>query len=108
MISTQNIEGELYEVDDVRLKVFDDLENHPRMYERREVTVTTELGNTGLKSLIQAQAYFLVQYQPHLLDLPVMRSYADLMDGKKYYLPRDRDVPAPAWWYEVHTGYEKL
>lgn len=106
-IKFQNVEGELYEVDETRLKIFDELENHPRMYERRDVVVTPNIEEQNSTLNIKAQAYFLVKYRPHLLELPMLQSYADLIDGKKYFLPKDRDIPVPLWWYEVHTGYEK-
>lgn len=75
------------------------------MYERLDITVAPNPVDSA--NHIQAQAYFLVKYRPHLLELPMLQSYTDLMDGKKYFLPKDRDVPAPHWWYEVHTGYNE-
>lgn len=102
----QHVEGELYEVDDTRLEVLDKLENHPKLYTRQYIVVRTKIGHPGQEE-IRAQAYFLGKFRPHLLELPMLESYKDSIDGKKYCPPKDRDVPAPVWWYEVSTDYEK-
>lgn len=100
-----HIEGELYEVDDAQLGRLDQLESHPKMYIRKDVTVTRDKDVTAEE--IQAQTYFLVNFRPNLLQLPLLESYQDETDGRKYIRPDERDVPAPMWWYEVNTGYEK-
>jgi len=83
------------------------LENHPRLYERRDIVVTSNKEDSSPASQIQAQAYFLVKYRAQMLELPMISCYEDLVDGKKYFLPKDREVSAPVWWYEVHSGYEQ-
>ena len=41
------------------------------------------------------------------MDLPMLESYTDNIDGKEYAKHSSRDVEAPYFYYEVHTGYEK-
>lgn len=77
------------------------------MYIRQDITVTTNKGDSEKEEDVKALAYFLVNYRDNLLDLPMTDSYKDFTDGKGYFKPQGRDVPAPLWWYEVHTGYEK-
>ncbi|XP_045208474.2 putative gamma-glutamylcyclotransferase CG2811 [Mercenaria mercenaria] len=102
-----NVQGELYEVDDAQLERLDRLENHPKFYIRKDVVVTRNKDDTSSGENIAAQAYFLVNFRPHLLELSMLESYKDMIDGKKYSKHKDRDVQAPLWWYEIHTDYEK-
>ncbi|XP_045208473.2 gamma-glutamylaminecyclotransferase C-like [Mercenaria mercenaria] len=102
-----NVQGELYKVDAAQLAFLDRLESHPKLYVRKDVVLTRNKDDPSSREDIAAQAYFLVNFRPHLLDLPMYDSYKDMIDGKKYIKPKDRDVPAPLWWYEIHTGYEE-
>ncbi|XP_060557863.1 putative gamma-glutamylcyclotransferase CG2811 [Ruditapes philippinarum] len=102
-----NVQGELYEVDDAQLKRLDKLENHPNLYVRKDVILTKGNDDSNSEEDIHAQAYFLVNYRPSLLDLPMLDSYKDMIDGKVYVKHSSRDVHAPNFYYEVHTDYEK-
>ena len=99
----------MYEVDADQLARLDQLENHPKLYERQEIDVEITDGSEKGEQ-INAMAYMLVKFQPSLLDLPMLDSYTDCIDGKMYIGPKDRDksaMPAPLWWYEVHTEYRE-
>ncbi|XP_053372876.1 gamma-glutamylaminecyclotransferase C-like [Mercenaria mercenaria] len=102
-----NVQGEMYEVDDAQLELLGKLESHPKLYMRKDVVLTRNRDDPSSREDFTAQAYFLVNFRPHLLDLPMLESYKDMIDGKKYSKHKDRDVQAPLWWYEIHTEYEQ-
>jgi hypothetical protein len=103
----QNVQGELYEVDDAQLKRLDQLENHPNLYVRKDVILTKQNDDSNSEEDIHAQAYFLVNYRPSLVDLPMLDSYKDMTDGKVYAKHSSRDIHITNFYYEVHTDYEK-
>jgi len=112
-LTFQNVKGELYEVDEERLELLDQLENHPRLYERSSISVRPILNTDSSESETNiseanmiAEAYFLKKFRPSLLQLPFIKSYRDGVDGKKYVTPKDRKYSSN-FWYEVHTGYEQ-
>ncbi|XP_045208472.2 gamma-glutamylaminecyclotransferase-like [Mercenaria mercenaria] len=96
-----NIEGELYEVDETRLKSLDKLEAHPHLYERRDIIVTKSAGREGSENAIKVQSYFLVKYRPLLLDMPMLKNY----DGQGFVIPEERKE-MKHWWSEVHMDYD--
>jgi gamma-glutamylaminecyclotransferase len=76
----QNIQGEVYEIDDKMLTNLDILEEYPKLYTRREeeIKVIQEQPN-GLPSLppvIFAWTYFLSDFRPELLQKPFLDSYS--------------------------------
>ncbi|KAL4228659.1 hypothetical protein ACF0H5_011704 [Mactra antiquata] len=102
-----HVEGEVYAVDDIQLEYLDKLENHPRLYTRQPVTLTTKRDENEAMEEINAEAYFLVNYQPELLQLPTLETYKDLVNGKKYVLHKDREAKNPTWWFEIHSDYKE-
>lgn len=104
----QNVEGEIYEVDEALLLILDDLEKHPIYYQRKEVGVRllAQEGDDSNSRIISCHSYFLVQFVETLLELPMLTSYHDQINGLQYVKPTERP-PGRYWWYEVHSGHDK-
>lgn len=79
----QNVVGEVYEIDDVMLAKFDELECYPVYYTRvmEEVQLISENEEKVLKPWI----YFLKNFRSELLDLPCLSDYSsEGSHGLKY------------------------
>ena len=78
------------------LKVLDELEDHPKLYLRTNIDclLITDESEHPLSDavLIKSQVYFLPDFNPVLLDLPHLDSYA-VSDEKPYYKSAERSSP---------------
>ena len=103
----QNVEGEVYDVDEECLSDLDKFEHHPEFYTRQptEVILFKDPLNESQERRITCNAYFLVHYRDHLLNLPMYSCYYDNIDGKKFELPADKR-PSSLPLHEIHKGYE--
>nr|XP_006825732.1 PREDICTED: putative gamma-glutamylcyclotransferase CG2811-like [Saccoglossus kowalevskii] len=81
----QEIQGELYDVDDNKLTSCDYLEDHPRWYLRRKIDV--ELSTKPVRRE-HVWAYVMHNFKEEFLDLPMLKSY-DAEDFK-FILPSER------------------
>lgn len=89
----QNIQGEIYEVDEQMLAKLDELEDHPNFYERELTTIDVTQNAKGdqLSTQKECWCYFLKKYKPRMLDLPYLESYDSKGDhGLKYVERCDR------------------
>ena len=94
-------------MDEERLAVLDELEGHPEYYERLKVDVRLQvqgLGGNSESEVLTVEAYFLVKYVDHLIDLPMLKSYYDEWNGLKYVLPSQRP-PGKRCRVDVHKDY---
>ena len=95
----------MYEVDDERLAVLDELEGHPEYYERVKLDVKLQRKGQGEDSeVLVVEAYFLVKFVDHLLELSMHESYQDNWNGLKYVLPSQRP-PGRTSRIDVHKDY---
>lgn len=78
------------------LKVLDKLEDHPKLYLRTNIDclLITDESEHPLSDavLIKSQVYFLPDFNPVLLDLPHLDSYAD-SDEKPFLKSARRSSP---------------
>jgi gamma-glutamylaminecyclotransferase len=65
------IQGEVYEVNDLMIKILDDFEGHPNYYKRRQESV--QMANDA--SVIHCWTYFLPKFKPSMLELPHIGNY---------------------------------
>ena len=110
---TQEIYGDLLDVDDQMLKVLDTLEQHPHFYKRIATSCVLEQGDSPDTKLegtghspeaISCEVYLLTNFRPELLSLPRHSCYAD--DPKQPYVcTTDREDASRDWWHEVKMGY---
>ncbi|KAL4228660.1 hypothetical protein ACF0H5_011705 [Mactra antiquata] len=103
-----NITGELYEVDKIRLEKLDELEAHPKLYERLQirVRVPSDDGKNDEENTLTAEAYLLVKFRHDLLNFQMMGTYGNHIEGKQYISPNSRGDFSNKWWSEVHTEYD--
>ena len=88
----QNVEGEIYTVDNDNLAKLDILENHPELYTREERNFA---GPEGL--VIKAWIYLFKKYRKELLQGPFYQSYeSDGPHGLKYLPKYARSGPLDA------------
>ncbi len=100
----------MFELDDKRLALFDDLERHPIIYERTDIAVTLVEDRDGTpipdseRKEEWCQAYLLKDYRPELLQrCPMLQDYdRDAVDEHAYVPPsaRDKNVTGD-WWEDV-------
>ena len=89
------------------MAVLDELEGHPEYYERLKVDVKLQRKGQGGDSeseVLAAEAYFLVKFVDHLIDLPMLDCYFDNWNGLKYVLPSQRP-PGKRCRVDVHKDY---
>uniref|UniRef100_T1JG34 Gamma-glutamylcyclotransferase family protein n=1 Tax=Strigamia maritima TaxID=126957 RepID=T1JG34_STRMM len=71
-----NVRGEVYRVDDFMLSAIDDLEGHPKYYEREQIEVNLANRQTRKKEILSCWTYFLTHYKPFMLELPCLQDYS--------------------------------
>jgi len=86
---TQNIEGEVYDVDDQMLAFMDHMEGHPEVYSRDKVLAhflgsPADQSSTGGGS-VECWTYFLKDFPPALLRQETVGAYD--AHGTKPYQP---------------------
>ena len=54
--------------------------------------------------VLAVEAYFLVKFLDHLLELPMLRCYYDEWNGLKYVVPSQRS-PGKGCRHDVHKDY---
>lgn len=87
----QHVVGEVYEVDDVMLAKFDELEAHPDYYTRILEEVQLISKNEG--RILKPWIYFLKNFRPELLDLPCLSDYSsEGSHGLKYVSRYNRPI----------------
>eukprot|EP00092_Neocalanus_flemingeri_P057389 GFUD01068200.1.p1 GENE.GFUD01068200.1~~GFUD01068200.1.p1 ORF type:complete len:156 (+),score=57.77 GFUD01068200.1:70-537(+) len=84
------IMGEIYEVDEKMLEKLDELEDHPRYYERRIEKVT----KVDTKEEMSCWIYLLKKYKEEMLSLPMLSNYKSEDDHGRPYVPSD-DISDP-------------
>ena len=67
------IQGEIYQIDDLLLKILDDFEGHPNYYLRREESVM-HLSTDAAKAE-KCWTYFLPKFKVELLELQFLSDY---------------------------------
>ncbi|KAK7013342.1 hypothetical protein SK128_018400 [Halocaridina rubra] len=87
----ENIEGEIYDVDDQMLASLDILEDHPKYYERKVRKAL--LQETGEE--VECWIYLLHRYKPHMLELPFLTSYTAKGDHGLEYIVSEDDISDP-------------
>lgn len=94
------VHGEIYRVDDEMLKLLDDLESVPTMYQRTVVHLEVRDWVGGVEgeeplppgSITEAFVYSTTTYQPDWPSLPSYESYDTYADhGLRYVARQDRD-----------------
>ncbi|GFO30363.1 gamma-glutamylaminecyclotransferase [Plakobranchus ocellatus] len=77
------VEGELYEVDDAKLRSLDELEDHPNFYQRLPVQIKIRTENLEAEgNVLECWAYFMTRWRQELLDLPKLKSFSSSMQYK--------------------------
>ena len=82
----KRIEGEIYEVDDDKLKILDKLEGVPSHYIRRQVQVESSLADSS--EILLCWLYIKEKFKPELLKLPHLNTYSPDTYRDKPYIPR--------------------
>ncbi|KAK9883622.1 hypothetical protein WA026_001795 [Henosepilachna vigintioctopunctata] len=75
-----NVEGELYEVDDKVLKALDELEDHPNFYIREQNEVISLEDST----VHTAWIYFIKSFRKELLEKQMLKNYSNNGSFPKY------------------------
>jgi gamma-glutamylaminecyclotransferase len=94
------IHGEVYSVTGSTLGRLDEIECHPHYYERRSVQVEViPVDSSGSSSdsekppqIMDCQMYVFHNFDPKLLELPMISSYSSAGDHGLQYIPADRRV----------------
>ncbi|XP_068234655.1 putative gamma-glutamylcyclotransferase CG2811 isoform X2 [Palaemon carinicauda] len=87
----ENIEGEIYDVDDNMLAKLDVLEDHPKYYERKVKKAV--LQDSGEE--VDIWIYLLHHYKPHMIELPFLKSYQHNGDHGLKYVASEDDISDP-------------
>ncbi|KAK3784533.1 hypothetical protein RRG08_020638 [Elysia crispata] len=81
----ENVQGEIYEIDDQKLYWLDDFESHPSWYKREIIEIRLMDGTLKVEGQVmtkgdvcQCWVYFLPGYKPEMLALKMLKSYASL------------------------------
>ncbi|GFO20397.1 gamma-glutamylaminecyclotransferase [Plakobranchus ocellatus] len=81
----ENVEGEIYEIDDQKLDWLDEFESHPDFYRRQlaQVKVAGEEFQVNGKMVTPGQVcqcwvYFLPKFKPKMLNLKMLKTYSSL------------------------------
>ena len=81
----QNVQGEIYEIDDQKLYWLDDFESHPSWYKREIIEIRLMDGTLKVEGQVmtkgdvcQCWVYFLPGYKREMLALKMLKSYASL------------------------------
>ncbi|CAG0914111.1 unnamed protein product [Notodromas monacha] len=77
------VRGEIYEIDQKRLKYLDILEDYPVFYSRREELIDSDDGVAR-----KCWTYFLSKHKPELLRLPFLETYSSAGDHGLEYVTR--------------------
>lgn len=85
---SRQILGQVYSVDEKMLKNLDILENYPKFYNRRVISVT----NTETGAILKALCYVLENFNSNLLNLPLIDNFDAEQVG--YVPPQNR----PTGW----------
>ena len=88
------------------LKVLDDLEEHPQVYQRTPMHCVLEEGSSsdlqGVTGNIACEVYLLYDFRPELLSLPYLSSFTD---SERRYVPEiDREDYSLKWWAELKSS----
>uniref|UniRef100_A0A0B6YAY5 Gamma-glutamylcyclotransferase family protein n=1 Tax=Arion vulgaris TaxID=1028688 RepID=A0A0B6YAY5_9EUPU len=82
----EHIEGEVYEVNEVKLKRLDEFEGHPDFYVREQVPIAfTRCKNhspVSVTETLDCWVYFLPQYEPVMIELPYLKNYSFTAEDK--------------------------
>lgn len=82
------IQGEIYSVNQTLLAILDDFEGHPGYYCRRQEPIQVE----EKKPPLNCWTYFLPKFKEKMLELPFLSDYKSLGDhGKPYCSEEDTD-----------------
>ena len=99
---SQEVHGELIDVDDQMLKVLDELEEHPKIYRRTPVHciitdegLSTVSSKADTKESIACETYLLYDFHPELLALPHLNTYSE--NSEQPYIVEEED-PNCIWW----------
>lgn len=95
MCYSQYVHGELYEVDQDKLQLLDELEHHPHWYVRTAVqaTISKPVSLECLKgSVVDCEIYILRDdhLTEELLSLPCIANYSNSTSTIKYVFKQDR------------------
>ncbi|CAD5111465.1 DgyrCDS776 [Dimorphilus gyrociliatus] len=91
-----NIEGEVYEIDDKRLKIYDDLELYPINYNKKQIQVKLkkeiedEEHSDNNHEILQCNIYIITDFKKELLSKPVLSNYDDNLQENKYVTGENR------------------
>ncbi|TRY67878.1 hypothetical protein TCAL_08025 [Tigriopus californicus] len=75
----QLIQGEIYQVDEEKLKHLDVLEDYPKWYTRRTERITIlKSSHKSVESVqeLECVMYFLLKHRPEMLELPFLNNYS--------------------------------
>ncbi|XP_059081198.1 gamma-glutamylaminecyclotransferase C-like [Tigriopus californicus] len=105
----QLIQGEIYQVDEEKLKHLDVLEDYPKWYTRRTERITIlKSSHKSVESVqeLECVMYFLLKHRPEMLELPFLNNYSSsgphglpfkyeypLVIASKYNIPFLLDLP---------------
>ena len=96
----QNVEGEVYNVDDRMMNYLDEFEGHPHFYRRETVAVDmkTDQRDKLLDSpfINHCGVYFLPKFIPELLDLKFIDTYKSTCKDQPSFVARDSRNKGPA------------
>ncbi|CAL1530775.1 unnamed protein product [Lymnaea stagnalis] len=88
----ENVQGEIYEVDDSKLASLDELECHPDFYHREITQIAMHEDNKGNKlnppEIRECWVYFLPRYKPEMIDLPYLKNYTSISKDHPPYVER--------------------
>ena len=84
---TQEIHGEVYEVDSKMLQCIDELEEHPDHYTRTPVDVLLQPADGGDVIPLSCDIYFLYDFKEELLALPHISDYDGKSPEQLLYIP---------------------
>ncbi|XP_053629264.2 putative gamma-glutamylcyclotransferase CG2811 isoform X2 [Cherax quadricarinatus] len=94
----ENIEGEVYEVDNKMLSMLDMLEDHPEYYERKIKKICLKDSD----EVIDCWIYLLFMYKQQMMELPFLKTYSSYGDhGKNYAVRESRGDVGREYWSDV-------
>uniref|UniRef100_A0A0B6YU60 Gamma-glutamylcyclotransferase family protein n=1 Tax=Arion vulgaris TaxID=1028688 RepID=A0A0B6YU60_9EUPU len=89
----ENVEGEVYEIDDDKFAALDYLEAYPDLYNRHKIGIAMTHDehrnpvNPG--EIRECWVYFLTQYKPEMLEQPCIKNYSSISDDHPPYVENE-------------------
>ncbi|XP_059173951.1 gamma-glutamylaminecyclotransferase-like isoform X2 [Physella acuta] len=92
----ENVQGEIYEVDEPKLASLDELECHPDFYHRKKTEILMYEDSQGNSieppEIKECWVYFLPRYKPEMIDLPYLKKYNSISSDHPPYVASNEET----------------